>query len=99
MLKRHALISLGLNFEIVASRIDMIEIEIPWMTIFTDNMKINISGVDISIIAKPDQGATKAGLSKDFKIQDMNRLKREALIQTEANYLRAEKQVTYSYRE
>lgn len=84
-----------MNLEIVASRIDMIEIEIPWMAIFTDSMKVTVSGVDISLMAKPDLGPSKSTRSSDLKFQDLRKLKKEALMHTEASYFNPGKQVLF----
>ena len=81
---------MGIDLEIISSRIERIEIEIPWMTMFSDNMKIKIKGVEISVISKPQ---ANLGHDRTFKTQEMGKLKSEALKHTEETYLKKSKQV------
>lgn len=81
---------MGIDLEIISSRVDRIDIEIPWMTMFSDNMKVKIKGVEISVISKPQSSQSH---ERSFKRQEMGKLKSEALKHTEESYLKKNSQV------
>lgn len=86
--------AMGIDLEIISSRIERIEIEIPWMTMFSDNMKVKIKGVEISVISKPQ---TSNSHERVFKVQEMGKLKSEALKHTEESYLKKNKHVSHRF--
>jgi hypothetical protein len=76
-------VDLGIDLEIVSSNIDSIEIEIPWLSLFSQNVKIIIDGLTITVSkVRPDKRR-----NKEFKMKEMANLKKEALKQSEANHL------------
>ena len=74
--------SIGLDMEIVRSSIDRIDVEIPWMSMFSEPTRVFIKGVHVEVVGKKNELKKK---KRNFKIEEMGKLKKEALKQTEAN--------------
>ena len=87
-LKREALVNLGLDLELISSKIEKIDISIPWLALFNDSMKIKVHGLEIHAVRKQSSSS-----KKQFTIQEMSKLKKEALKQTEAGYFSRDKRV------
>ena len=91
-LKKDILSNMGLDLELISSRIEKVEVSIPWFTIFSESTKVKIHGIEIHAVRKQN---TKTNILKVNR-QEMSKLKREALKQTEANHLSKDKKVARS---
>ena len=87
-LKREALVHLGLDLELLSSKIEKIEISIPWLSLFSESMKISVTGLEVHAVRRQSSSS-----KKQFTIQEMSKLKKEALKQTEASYFSRDKRV------
>lgn len=51
-LKKTALEGVGIDMEVVYSRIEAIQIDIPWMAIFSESMRVRVRGLEIHLSKK-----------------------------------------------